>query len=141
MKLTIATPERRILSSAAVKTVTVPGGQGEMPILPGHATLVSTLGTGVLVFELENGKKEVAALSRGFIRVANDEVIILADRLELSNEIDVERAKKAQIKAEEKLHAKETFDQDMIVWQEKWQEKLQRAYIRQEASQFLLPPH
>ncbi|MBI2143489.1 hypothetical protein HYU20_04085 [Candidatus Woesearchaeota archaeon] len=49
----------------------------------------------------ESGKREVAALSRGFVQVNNDEIIVLADRLELAHEIDVERAKRAQAKAEE----------------------------------------
>lgn len=126
MKLIAATPERRVLSGIEVKSVTIPGERGEMTILPGHATLLSTLSIGVLKFELESGKTETAALSRGFLRIHNDEVIILADRLELAHEIDAERAKRALEKATQKLEAKEAFELDMT----KWQEKETRARIR-----------
>lgn len=141
MKLNIATPNRRVASGVNIQSVTVPGEKGEMTILPGHAALISTLGTGVLSFIQESGKREVAALSRGFVQVNNDEIIVLADRLELAHEIDVERAKRAQAKAEEALRAKEHFEENMEAWIKKMLEKLQRALIRQEAAQFLLPPH
>ncbi|MBI2605460.1 MAG: ATP synthase F1 subunit epsilon [Deltaproteobacteria bacterium] len=141
MKLSIATPDRRVAAGVHIQSVTVPGEKGEMTILPGHAALISTLGIGVFSFVQESGKREVAALSRGFVQVNNDEIIVLADRLELAHEIDVERAKRAQAKAEEALRARERFQEDMEAWTKKMQEKLQRALIRQEAAQFLLPPH
>ena len=137
MKLVVATPERRVLSGIEVSSVTIPGEKGEMTILPGHATLLSTLAIGILKFQFESGKTETAALSRGFLRIHQDEVVVIADRFELAHEIDVERAKRAREKAEQKLKAQEKFDEDMI----KWREKLNRSLIRLEASQFLLPPH
>jgi len=137
LSLTIVTPERRVVGPIKVQSVTVPGGKGEMTILPGHARLLSTMETGILVFEREGGKKEVAAVSAGFVDVHDDKVSVLAETLELSSEIDIDRARKAREKAEARLHAKETFENDML----KWQRKLTRATIRLHAAEYLLPPH
>lgn len=137
LTLSIVTPDRRVVGPVPVTSVTLPGSKGEMTILPGHARLLSTMDTGILVFERENGKKEVAAVSSGFLEVNNDKVTVLAETLELAQEIDVDRARRAQAKAQEKLHAKENFEVDML----KWQRKSQRAAIRLQAAEFLLPPH
>ncbi|MEW6057931.1 MAG: ATP synthase F1 subunit epsilon [Bdellovibrionota bacterium] len=137
LTLSIVTPDRRVVGPVPVKSVTLPGEKGEMTVLPGHARLLSTMNTGILVFELDSGKKEVAAVSSGFVEVSQDKVTVLADTLEMAHEIDVDRARKAQSTAEEKLKAKANFENDML----KWQRKLQRAQIRQQAAEFLLPPH
>jgi F-type H+-transporting ATPase subunit epsilon len=137
LTLSIVTPERRVAGPVPVTSVTVPGEKGEMTVLPGHARLLGTMNTGILLFEREDGRKEVAAVSAGFVEVHHDKVTILAETLELAHEIDVDRARRAQAAAEEKLRAKETFEEDM----EQWQRKLQLAMIRLQAAEFLLPPH
>lgn len=137
LKLSIVTPERRVVGPVEVSSVTLPGAKGEMTILPGHARLLGTMDTGILVFEMSSGKREVAAVSEGFVEVHHDKVTVLAERLELAHEIDVDRARRDQQQAEEQLKAKDVFEQDM----EKWQQRLQRAYVRLQAAQYLLPPH
>ena len=137
LTLSIVTPERRVVGPVPVESVTVPGSKGEMTILPGHARLLSNMDTGILIFEREDGRKEIAAVSSGFVEIKNDRVIVLAETLELAQEIDVDRARRAAVKAQEKLMAKESFDEDML----EWQRRLQRALVRQQAAEFLLPPH
>lgn len=129
----IATPDRKVLSGTEVKSVTLPGGKGEMTVLPGHADLISTIGVGILSFETDSGKKETAAIAHGFVQIKNDEVSILAERVEMSNEIDIERAKRAEEKAQEALKAKGSFEED----HQKWVAKLDRARMRQLAAQYL----
>lgn len=135
MKLSIATPDRVVASKVAIQNITVPGGEGEMTILSGHASYIGTIGIGVFSFDQENGTKLAGSIAHGFIQIHNDEVIVLADRIELSTEIDVERARKAQVKAEEALKAKAHFDEDHA----KWIAKLERAKMRQLAAHYL--PH
>lgn len=137
MNLSIVTPDRRVVGPVPVTSVTVPGAHGEMTILPGHARLLSTMDTGIVVFETQDGKKEIAAVSSGFIEVSHDKVTVLAETLEMAHEIDVDRARRARDKADERLRAKESFDENM----EKWQRKMQRAMIRLQAAEYLLPPH
>lgn len=127
LTLEVVTPIRRVVSPLKVKSVTVPGIQGEMTILPGHARLVSTLDTGVLRYETESGQQMSAALSNGFLEVRNDKVSVLADTLELATEINLERARRAQAKAEDRLKEKE-LEPDQF---RKYQLKLQRALVRQ----------
>lgn len=136
LSLSILTPDRRVVGPVSVKSVTLPGTKGEMTILPGHAHMVSTLETGVVSFEEENGKKTAAALSTGYVEVKDDKVVVLAETLELAGEIDVDRARRAKEKSEEKLRAKDMFEQDMI----KWQRKTERASVRLYAAEYLLPP-
>ena len=137
MNLVIVTPERNVVGPIPVQSVTVPGAKGEMTVLPGHARLVSNLEMGTVSFERENGKKEFASISDGYIEVIQDRVVVLAETLELAQEIDVERAKKAKQLAEEKLSAKEHFEEDM----QKWQRKYALALIRLQTAEYLLPPH
>jgi F-type H+-transporting ATPase subunit epsilon len=100
--------------------------------------MLSTLEIGVMSFETPDGRREFAAVAAGgFAEVFGDAVTVLADTLELAHEIDLERARKAAGKAQERLKAKETFLDDL----EEAQRKLQRSLVRQEVTQFLLPPH
>lgn len=133
MKLTIATPERKIAGEVPVKLVTIPTIKGEITILPGHAQFLGVIGVGIITFEQDNGKKQTGHIAHGFVQVFGDEVMLLADRLELSSEIDIERAKKAEAKATEALKAKSNFDED----HSKWVAKLERAKMRQLASKTL----
>lgn len=137
LSLTIVTPERRVVGPIPVKSLTAPAGKGEVTILPGHARFLTTMETGVLSFERENGEKQAAAVSFGFLEVQSDKIVVLAETLELAQEIDIDRAKRALEKSQERLKAKETFEEEMI----KWQRKEQRSLIRMQAARFLLPPH
>ena len=136
LSLSIVTPGRRVVGPVMVESVTIPGAKGEITVLPEHARLLSLVDTGIVTFQREGGRKEHAVVSSGFLEVSKGTVVLLAETLELAQEIDVDRAKRAKEKAEEKLRAKESFEQDM----EKWQRKFERAQVRLYASEFLLPP-
>src|SRR5437763_945075 len=77
LQLEVVTPERRVLA-AAVSSVTVPGRNGDMQILPGHAALISELQTGVLAYN-QGGTAQQLHVSGGFIEVNNDKVSVLAE--------------------------------------------------------------
>ncbi|MDD3323781.1 MAG: ATP synthase F1 subunit epsilon [Sulfurospirillaceae bacterium] len=78
LKLEIVTPEGQIFSGD-VKTVTLPGSEGEFGVLPGHASLVSLLQAGVIDIELSSGSHEVVAINWGHAKVDEKSVTILAD--------------------------------------------------------------
>ena len=93
LELEIATPERELVREQ-VSEVQVPGKDGYMGILPGHAALVGRLGIGVLTYDV-GGEKRYMAVHGGFLEVADDHVRVLADNAERAEEIDIPRAKHA----------------------------------------------
>jgi F-type H+-transporting ATPase subunit epsilon len=92
MLLQLVSPER-ILVEEQVDEVQVPGLNGYMGILPGHAPLLSELMPGgVLTYKSGAGQK-VFAVYGGFVEVQADRVRILADFAERKEEINVEAAR------------------------------------------------
>ena len=97
----IVTPER-IVYTNEVDMVVAPATDGEIGVLPLHAPIVTSLGTGEV--RVKHGdKREWFAISGGFMQVHEDKVIILADRAVASGQIDLERASQAKILAEKRL--------------------------------------
>ncbi len=101
LDLEIVTPERQLVKEQ-VTEVQVPGKNGYMGILPGHAALLSELGTGFLSY-IVGGKKRFLSLHGGFVEVLEDHVRILANIAEKAEEIDVEKARQDLKKAEEQV--------------------------------------
>ncbi|MFN7997998.1 MAG: ATP synthase F1 subunit epsilon [Bryobacteraceae bacterium] len=101
LELEIVTPER-LLVHEHVSSVQVPGKNGYLGILPGHAALLSELGTGFMHFESGN-RRWYLALHGGFLEVLNDHVRILANLAERAEEIDVQRAQADLKQAQEQV--------------------------------------
>ena len=77
LRLSIVTPNGPIFNGD-VKTVTLPGKEGEFGVLPGHASLVSSLTVGVIVIEKGN-TTEAVAINWGHVNVSETSVDVLAD--------------------------------------------------------------
>lgn len=103
LTLQIVTPERVVLSEEGVESVTIPGSEGEMTVLPSHTALMSALRPGPLTVR-KGGVETDIALSGGFVEVKDDKVTILADTAERSDEIDAARAEEARQRAATALH-------------------------------------
>jgi len=108
LKLEIVTPYGLILSED-VDEVTCSGSEGEFGVLPGHVPFFTTLKIGMLVYKKGNSTKYVF-VNWGYAEVGPERVMILADSAEKSEDIDVERAKAAMKRAEERLRKAEEFD-------------------------------
>lgn len=78
LRLEIVTPDGQIFANS-VKSVTLPGSEGEFGVLPHHASLVSLLKTGVIDIELADGGHEVVAIDWGHAEIDEEKVTILAD--------------------------------------------------------------
>lgn len=127
LKLSILSPERRLLEGSSVEEVVLPTTEGQIQILPGHAPMLGKLETGVFSYREANGHQSLGIVTTGFFEVSREEVTVMAETLELQGEIDVERAKRAQKLAEDALR-----DADLDSHQfSKYQLKLQRSIIRQ----------
>jgi F-type H+-transporting ATPase subunit epsilon len=106
LNLKIITPAK-ISFTGEVQSVTIPGTVGSFQILKDHAPLISTFEIGLLKVEKLDKTIDHYATCGGTVEVLNNEVMVLADAIELAEEIDVERAEKAKQRAEERLSTKE----------------------------------
>jgi F-type H+-transporting ATPase subunit epsilon len=104
LQLEVATPERSLVHEQ-VSEVQIPGKNGYLGILPGHAPLLGLLGSGTLTYVVR-GEKRYAAVHGGFLEVISDHVRVLADVAEHASEIDLARARAALERArQESVHA------------------------------------
>jgi F-type H+-transporting ATPase subunit epsilon len=105
-QLEIVTPEKKVVDTPA-EEAQIPGKNGYLGILPGHAPLITELAVGEITYRSE-AKEERLAVAWGFAEVLPDKVTILAETAERPSEIDVERARKAKERAEERLTSSNT---------------------------------
>ncbi len=130
--LEIVTPVRKAFSGQ-VNAIVAPGEEGYFGVLPRHAAMLSSLAIGHLKVETPKETKHFA-ISGGFAEVLSDVVLILAETAEDCSEIDVERAKQAQSRAEERLK-QERKEIDV----ERAQAALARATNRLKIAEFIAP--
>jgi F-type H+-transporting ATPase subunit epsilon len=125
IELIVVTPERQLLRETVVE-VTIPGLDGELGILPGHAPLITELGIGEMRYRTATSSEPIwLAILRGFAEVLPDRVTLLAETAERGEEIDLARAEAAKARAEERLTSHDpNMDWDRATI------SLQRAVIR-----------
>ena len=124
LNLAVVTPERQLIDET-VTSVELPGLDGYLGILPGHAPLITELGVGQLSYR-KGLETRYAAVIQGFAEVLPDRVIVLAEVGERAEEIDVNRARAALERAERRLADRDPAETD-------WARAtlaLQRAVIR-----------
>jgi F-type H+-transporting ATPase subunit epsilon len=103
IELIVVTPERQLLREP-VSEATLPGADGCLGILPGHAPLITELGIGELTYRARGGSEAGhLAIISGFAEVLGDRVTVLAETAERPEEIDVARAEEAKKRAEQRL--------------------------------------
>jgi F-type H+-transporting ATPase subunit epsilon len=101
LQLEVVTPERKVVETEADE-VQLPGAEGYLGVLPGHAALITLLKPGVLSYR-RSGRSEAFAVSSGFAEVLDDRVSVLADSAESGSEIDARAAESDRAKAEEEM--------------------------------------
>ena len=101
LQVELVSPERILYSGQADIVIARTLGDGEIAFLTGHAPFVGALDIATVTIRSAEGD-ELVAVHGGFVEVSNDTVTILSDVAELSSQIDVERARLAQEKAEER---------------------------------------
>jgi len=125
--LTIVTPERAIVHEQ-VDELEIPGAEGYLGVLPGHAPLFSELKVGELGYR-KGDRWFFLSVAWGFVEVLPNQVRILAETAERAQEIDLERAERAKRRAEERIaKGGEDVDYDRALV------ALERALIRLQVS-------
>ncbi len=112
IKLEVVTPEKAVVAEDA-QMVVAPGTLGEFGVLVGHTTFLTTLKIGTIRYSGPSGKERYVFVSGGFAEALPDKLTVLAESAERRQDIDVERAKEALQRAEQRLaedRSKEEID-------------------------------
>jgi F-type H+-transporting ATPase subunit epsilon len=128
IELEVVTPERHILAET-VDSLEMPGKDGYLGILPGHAPLITELGIGLLTYH-KGAEERVLTVIHGYAEVLPDRVIVLAESSERSEEINVERARASLERAQGRLAKSGSPDVD---W-ERASFAVERAMVRVQAA-------
>ena len=100
-QLEIVTPDKLVVNDRA-EEMQIPGKNGYLGILPGHAPLISELAVGQISYR--NGSQtHYLCVAWGFAEVLPDKVTILAETAERGEDVDCARAQKAKGRAEQRL--------------------------------------
>ncbi|RBP04783.1 F0F1 ATP synthase subunit epsilon [Rossellomorea aquimaris] len=105
LKVNIVTPDGPVYDSE-VEMVSTKAQSGELGILPGHIPMVAPLQIGAVRLK-KGGNTELVAVSGGFLEVRPEQVTILAQSAETAEAIDVQRAKEAKGRAEDRMQAQQ----------------------------------
>jgi F-type H+-transporting ATPase subunit epsilon len=98
-QLEIVTPEKMVVRDVA-EEMQIPGKNGYLGILPGHAPLITELAVGEITYRNAEITHHLS-VAWGFAEVLPDKVTILAETAERADEIDVNRAQSAKQRAEQ----------------------------------------
>ncbi|GAA7133553.1 ATP synthase F1 subunit epsilon [Helicobacter pylori] len=77
LKISVVVPEGEVYTGE-VKSVVLPGVEGEFGVLYGHSNMITLLQAGVIEIEKENQKEHIA-INWGYAEVTKERVDILAD--------------------------------------------------------------
>jgi F-type H+-transporting ATPase subunit epsilon len=92
IELEVVTPERQLVKES-VTEAQIPARGGYIGVLPGHAPLLSLLGSGTLSYTPQGGARKVLAIHCGFVEVLPDHIRVLANLAERAEEINLDKAK------------------------------------------------
>lgn len=109
--LTIVSPERKLVDQQ-VDEVMLPGVEGYLGVLPGHAPLLTALKVGAITYR-QGTELHHLSVAWGFVEVLSDRVSVLADVAERAEDIDVERATQARDRAAEQMRKGGDLDWDL----------------------------
>ncbi len=113
IRLEVVTPEKAVVSEEA-QIVMAPGELGEFGVLAGHTPFMTSLKLGSVRYDDASGNERFVFVSGGFAEALPDRVTILADSAERRKDIDIERAKSAQQRAEERLAKEDDAEIDYV---------------------------
>jgi F-type H+-transporting ATPase subunit epsilon len=128
IELQVVTPERHVLSED-VESVEMPGKDGYLGILPGHAPLLTEMGIGILTYRKGSESRSLTVMG-GYAEVLPNRVIVLADAAERTEEIDRSRAQAALDRAKAHMPGANATEAD---WDAS-NAAIKRASVRLEAA-------
>jgi len=80
----LVTPERAVLSTEAYM-VEIPGSEGDMGVLAGHAPVMTTLRDGeIRVYAKDGSAPQLIAVRGGFAEIGENGLTVLAERADVA---------------------------------------------------------
>ncbi len=107
MQFDLVSPERNLVS-VAVREVRLPGSEGDLTAMPGHAPAIVNLRPGLVTVIAADGSETQFAVTGGFVEINNDGVTLLAERGHPRAEITQEIYNDMLVSAQRKVKAAET---------------------------------
>ena len=111
IRLEVVTPEKYVVDEE-VEIAVAPGSLGEFGVLIGHTPFLTTLKAGEMHYTDASGAQRYVFVSGGFAEALPDKVTVLAESAERRRDIDVDRAKAAIERAQERLDQSRAEDID-----------------------------
>lgn len=112
MRVVILTPYKRLLDLSGVTELYLPIESGVIGVLPGHAPMVTAIGTGVVAYS-QNDISGFFKVAGGVAEITGGSVTLLVDVGEDAAQIDVARAKSSLERAQSRLVAKASENIDI----------------------------
>jgi F-type H+-transporting ATPase subunit epsilon len=134
LHLRVVTPERTVIDRkvAAVSFRGIDGGYG---ILPNHAPLLTGIApAGVVEITEVDGKSSSMFASDGFAQMQHNVLTLVCEAGEMADEIDLERVKKAEAKAREKLAHLDRLSEEFLKTEASLRKALAREMLARKAS-------
>ena len=102
----------RIFYEGFCHCLIIPAVDGEQAIMAHHEETIIAVQNGEMRMQKEEGGEwSYAVLGKGFCMAANNRVTVLADSVERPEEVDVNRAKEALERAQERLRQKQSIQE------------------------------
>lgn len=125
-KLNLYTPEGVVVKGLECESLLIPTCRGQINVLAEHTHFLTELDTGILTAKTASGEYNFS-VTAGTCKILGGEVTILSFTSESAEKIDLDRAKRAKEKAEQKLKGSDSLsDSDLV----KYRRKLERAEMR-----------
>ncbi len=98
----VVSPDGELFRSQAI-SILVPAVDGYLGILKGHAPMIAAMDIGELLIRTPDEHILSLAVAEGIVEVRRSETLILCDHAEFREDIDIERATKAEERARERI--------------------------------------
>ena len=92
-------------------SLVIPTIDGQVGIMAGHQSMIFAVAPGELRYTTPDGEEHRAAVSEGLSKVEANDVTLLIDAIELPEEIDLNRARRAADEAREALLQKQSIQE------------------------------
>ena len=117
MQFDLVSPERNLMSVAA-REVRLPGTEGDLTAMPGHAPAIVNLRPGLVTVIAGDGTQTEFAVTGGFVEINADSVTLLAERghprTEVTQEVLNEMLVSAHRRVKQAEEKRETVGEEIV---------------------------